>query len=80
MSVLGFKARVDSLACMLPRLNGMDSSDFTSGATPADLLVSSMVAEPFHPGIAYKHWWISSPRSSMPLPHKYFWSLNLLNI
>ena len=45
-SALGFKARVDSLACFLacaPFLR------FTSGATPADLLTASMAAEPLWP-------------------------------
>ena len=45
-SVLGFKARVDTLlACFLRLcLHAMDSS-FTSGATPADLLTTRMAAE-----------------------------------
>ena len=40
-SALGFKARMNSLACMLCHLS------FTSGVTPDDLLVASMAAEPF---------------------------------
>ena len=40
-SALGFKARVDSLACFLACTLFLR---FTSGATPADLLTASMVA------------------------------------
>ena len=50
MSALGFKAREDSLTCMLclsTVCNGF--LRFTSGVTLADLLVASMAAEPFHP-------------------------------
>ena len=46
MFVLGFKARVDPLTCALsPACNGI--LRFTSNVTHADLLVASMVAEPF---------------------------------
>ena len=45
-SALGFKARVDSLLCVLTFLHATDSS-FTYGVTPAALLTASMVAEPF---------------------------------
>ena len=41
MYALGFKAGVDLLTCILCRLHAMDSS----GATPADHLVASMIAE-----------------------------------
>ena len=41
-SALGFKARVDSLACFLACALFLR---FTSGATPADLLMASMAAE-----------------------------------
>ena len=47
MSALGFKARVDSVACMLPHLHATDSSRFTSGATPANCIEVSMAAKPF---------------------------------
>ena len=65
------KSGWDSLTCMLCHLHTTDSLRFTSGATPADLLAATMVAEPFqflclH---MYKHWWGSSPESSVPLPH-----------
>ena len=43
MSVLGFKARVDPLACFLASV----ILRFTSGATPADCMEVSMAAEPF---------------------------------
>ena len=46
MSALGFKARVDSLACFLACVLFLG---FTSGATPADLLMASMAAEPLCP-------------------------------
>ena len=52
---LGFKAREDSLTCMLCYLCARRFLRFTSGATPADFLAAS--------------WWGSSPDSSMPLPH-----------
>ena len=42
MSALGFKARVDSLACFLACVLFLR---FTSGATPADLLTASMAAD-----------------------------------
>ena len=45
MSVLGFKARVDPLACMLHHLHCNRILRFTSGVTPADLLAASMAAE-----------------------------------
>ena len=45
-SALGFKARVDSLACFLACMLFLR---FTSGATPADLLTASMAAEPLWP-------------------------------
>ena len=45
-STLAFKAKVDPLlVCFLPSCNGF--LRFTSGATPADLLVVSRAAEPF---------------------------------
>ena len=49
MSGLDFKARMDHLACIHCHPCVMDSSDsrFTFGATPADLLMANMVAEPF---------------------------------
>ena len=44
-SALGFKARVDPLLnCFFPACIFFR---FTSGATPADLLIISMAAEPF---------------------------------
>ena len=46
-SALGFKVRVDPLACVLHHLHTTESSRFTSGATAADLLVASMAVEPF---------------------------------
>ena len=59
---LGFKARVDSLLLRL-----------TSGATPADLLVASMVAESLFDAYTcmhmYKHCWGWYPGLSMLLPH-----------
>ena len=45
-SALGFKARVDSLACFLACMLFLR---FTSGAIPADLLTASMAAEPLWP-------------------------------
>ena len=46
MPALGFKAMVDpSLVCSLPACCGFLT--FISGATPVDLLVASMVTEPF---------------------------------
>ena len=45
-SALGFKARVDSLACFLACVLFLR---FTSGATPANLLTASMAAEPLWP-------------------------------
>ena len=45
-SALGFKARVDSLACFLACVL---FRRFTSGATPANLLTASMAAEPLWP-------------------------------
>ena len=44
MSALDFKARLHAL---LPACNQFLT--FTSGVTPADLLVASMAVEPFHP-------------------------------
>ena len=46
MSALGFKARVDLLACFLALALFLR---FTSGATPANLLTASMAAEPLWP-------------------------------
>ena len=43
-SILDYKDRVDSLACMLPYLCRMDSSD-SSRATPAEVLMASMAAK-----------------------------------
>ena len=48
MSVLDFKARMDSLTSS-PAHNRFLRS--TWGATPADLFAASMAAELFHPGI-----------------------------
>ena len=60
MSALGFKARVDPLACMLHCLCTMDSSD--SSATPTDLLAASMAAKPFWsmywPSYQERHLWL----------------------
>ena len=44
---LGFKARVDPLAHVLCHLVHNGILRFTSGATPAELLVASMAAKPF---------------------------------
>ena len=47
------------------RENSNGFLSFTSGVTPADLFVASMVDGPFKPMYlhTYKHWWGSSPRS-----------------
>ena len=43
---------------------------FTSGVTPADLMVASMAAEPFQSMyLRTKYWWGLSPGSIMLLPH-----------
>ena len=49
MSPLGFKARVGSLICIWERCTVLvtHSLRFTSGATPADLLATSMADRPF---------------------------------
>ena len=46
-SVLGFKVRVDLHACIFCHQRMMDLSNLTSGATPANLLVASLAADPF---------------------------------
>ena len=47
MSAVGFKARVDPFTSVLHQLHAMDSSDSPLGATPVDLFVARMAAEPF---------------------------------
>ena len=68
-SALGFKARVDSLTCMLCHLHTMDSLD--SPLVP-HLLTSWWVACTWAASIhvlVLEHWWGLSPGSSMLLPH-----------
>ena len=48
-SALGFKARVDSFACVLLSPAHNRFLRFTSAVTPADLLVVSMTAKLSHP-------------------------------
>ena len=47
MSALIFKARVDSLSCMLLTMH-KGFLTFTSGATPTDLLMANIPSETFH--------------------------------
>ena len=53
-SSLGFKARVDSLACCASPPVCNRFLRFISGATPADSLAVSMAAERFRPGTFVK--------------------------
>ena len=69
MSALGFKARMDSLVCILCHLHETDSSD---SPLVRHLLTSWQPAwqlSCFIYILVYKHWWGSSLRSSMALPH-----------
>ena len=65
----GFRSQDGSLACILPCLDAMDSSHFTSGATPADPLFTtgSIATEPFLSMYLYmyNYWWDSNPRSNV---------------
>ena len=68
-SVLGFKARVDTFACLLCCLHTMDSSD---SPLVQHLLTSWwLVWQPscFIYVLAYNHWWSLNLGSSVPLPH-----------
>ena len=47
LSPLGFEARCATLFMLCRRIHVTHSLRFTSGATPADLLVASIAAEPF---------------------------------
>ena len=73
-SALGFKARVDLLACMLhclyaslPVYNGIFR--FASGVTPAYYLATSIVTKLcWSTYCVHKHWWGSNLGCSMSLP------------
>ena len=68
-STLGFKASMDSLACVLHCLHVTDSSN---SSLLWQLLTSGQPAwQPscFIHILAYKHWWGLSAGSSVPLPH-----------
>ena len=65
VSLLGFKSRVGSLIHALQ--SHTYSLNFTFGVTPADLLASSMAAEPFSFMYLGRHWWGLKPGSIMSL-------------
>ena len=52
-----WQSRMSNITCSLR---------FTSGATPADLLVASMAAKPISSTYLQRHWWESNGRPLAP--------------
>ena len=60
-----FQSQGGSLGCLLCYLHIMGFLRFNSGATPANLLMATMAADPCTCTCVHKHWWDSTLRTSV---------------